>query len=164
MRRWNRERSRGQALVEVALVAPLFFLLVFGTIDIGRVIWANDAVANAAREGARYASVHAGYSGLTNNGNVATKDEIRTHTLKYVIAAGANPSVSVCYAAVSTIASQAAGCTGNVDQTVNGTPVTLDRGNLVTVTVTSQVPVVVGSFFGASQWNVAGESTVLVNN
>jgi Flp pilus assembly protein TadG len=49
MRHRSAERSRGQALVEVALVAPLFFLLVFGTIDLGRVIWANDAVASAAR-------------------------------------------------------------------------------------------------------------------
>ena len=30
-----RDRSRGQALAEVALVAPLFFLMVFGIIDLG---------------------------------------------------------------------------------------------------------------------------------
>ena len=39
-----RERSRGQALVEVALVSPLFFALLFGLIDLGRVIWAIDSV------------------------------------------------------------------------------------------------------------------------
>ena len=45
----SRRASRGQALAEVALVAPIFFLMVFGIIDLGRVIWANDVVANAAR-------------------------------------------------------------------------------------------------------------------
>jgi Flp pilus assembly protein TadG len=157
----KRERSRGQALVEVALVAPVFFLMVFGTIDIGRVVWANDAVANAAREGARYASVHAGFDGLTVP---VTKADIRTHTLGYVIAAGINPSVTVCFASSSTVATQGAGCTGDVDETVGGTPVEYDRGNLVTVAVTSRVPIIVGSFFGAGNWTVTGESTVLINN
>jgi Flp pilus assembly protein TadG len=161
MRHRPAERSRGQALVEVALVAPLFFLLVFGTIDLGRVIWANDAVASAAREGARYASVHGGTLEQTP---LITKEVIRTHTLNYVIAAGANPTVNVCFASTSTVASQAVGCTGDVDETVNGSTVSLARGNLVKVTVRSQVPVVVGSFFGVGHWTVSGESTVLVNN
>ncbi len=52
-----RRHSRGQSLVEFALVIPLFLVMLFGIIDIGRVIWANDALANAAREGARFASV-----------------------------------------------------------------------------------------------------------
>ena len=70
------------------MVAPLFFLMVFGTIDIGRVIWANDAVANAAREGARYASVHAGN---IDRRDLATKDMIRAHALNFVFAAGREP-------------------------------------------------------------------------
>ncbi len=52
-----RRRSRGQGVAEFALVIPLFLVMLFGIIDLGRVIWANDALANAAREGARYASV-----------------------------------------------------------------------------------------------------------
>ena len=162
MRRRGREGSRGQALTEVAMVAPLFFLMVFGTIDIGRVVWANDAVANAAREGARYASVHAGsvnpdFGGLTT---LATKDEIKAHTLNYVIAAGVNPSVTVCFASAATLANQAAGCSGDVSETDVG----FERGNLVKVGVTSHVPVILGSFFGAGNWTVTGESTVLINN
>jgi Flp pilus assembly protein TadG len=152
-----RERSRGQALTEVALVAPLFFLMVFGTVDIGRVVWANDAVASAAREGARYASVHAGYGGLTV---LATEDEIRAHTLNHVIAAGASPSVTVCFASAATHANQGAGCSGDVDEPGVG----YERGNLVKVTVTSHVPVILGSFFGAGTWTVTGESMVLINN
>jgi Flp pilus assembly protein TadG len=157
MRTTSRDRSRGQALTEVALVAPLFFLMVFGTIDIGRVIWANDVVAGAAREGARFASVHAGYGNLTTT---VTEEEIRAHALNYVIAAGASPTVTVCFASAATMANQGAGCTGDVDEPGMG----FERGNLVKVGVTSHVPIIVGSFFGAGTWTVTGESIVLINN
>lgn len=52
------ERSRGQAMVEFALVIPVLFLLVLGTIEAGRFIFHYELVNNAAREGARYAIVH----------------------------------------------------------------------------------------------------------
>jgi len=51
-------RSRGQALVEFAFVAPIFFLLLFGIIDFGRYVYYVQILNNAAREGARYAIVH----------------------------------------------------------------------------------------------------------
>lgn len=54
----RRRRVRGQAMVEFALVAPVFFLLLFGTIEGGRFILYYQALNNAAREGARYAIVH----------------------------------------------------------------------------------------------------------
>ena len=51
-------RSRGQALVEFALVAPIFFLILFATIDFGRYVYYVQILNNAAREGTRYAIVH----------------------------------------------------------------------------------------------------------
>lgn len=48
----------GQALVEFALVAPIFFLLLFGIIEGGRFILYYQTLNNATREGARYAIVH----------------------------------------------------------------------------------------------------------
>lgn len=51
-------RSRGQALVEFALVAPLFFLLLLAVIEGGRFILYYESLSNATREGARYAIVH----------------------------------------------------------------------------------------------------------
>ena len=51
-------RGRGQALVEFALVAPIFFLLLFGIIEGGRFILYYENLNNATREGARYAIVH----------------------------------------------------------------------------------------------------------
>lgn len=53
----RRDRSRGQSLVEFALVVPIFFLLLFGFIDVGRYVYTTTAYGQAAREGARYASV-----------------------------------------------------------------------------------------------------------
>jgi Flp pilus assembly protein TadG len=55
----GRERGRGQALVEFSLVFPLMLLLVFGLIDLGRLVYTNNALSEAAREGARYGSVQA---------------------------------------------------------------------------------------------------------
>ena len=52
-----RESSHGQALVEFALVLPIFLLMFFGLIDIGRVVYLQNAFNEAAREGARYGSV-----------------------------------------------------------------------------------------------------------
>jgi len=51
-------RSRGQALVEFSLVLIPFLLLLMGIVDLGRGIYTNNAVAQAAREIARTTSVH----------------------------------------------------------------------------------------------------------
>jgi hypothetical protein len=50
--------GRGQALVELALVFPLLVLLIAGIVVIGIGIFYQQQVTNAAREAARYASVH----------------------------------------------------------------------------------------------------------
>jgi hypothetical protein len=55
-------RGRGQALVEFALVAPIFFLLLFAVIEFGRYVYQVQILNNAAREGARYAIVHGAQS------------------------------------------------------------------------------------------------------
>lgn len=150
------ERSRGQAMVEVALVSPLFFALLFGLIDLGRVIWAIDVVGSAAREGARYASVHAGTPGIKGN-DLKSPDEIKAHALGFVVAGGVNPSATVCFSEVN-ISSQQLGCSGD---TSTGAQV---RGNLVTVTVQSSVPVFLGAVFGSGTFPVSATSTVLINN
>jgi len=49
--------QRGQALPEFALVAPLFFIMVFAIIDLGRYVFVTNAFSEAAREGARYGAV-----------------------------------------------------------------------------------------------------------
>jgi hypothetical protein len=51
-------RSRGQALVEFALVFPMFMLLLFSVIVLGLYVFYNQQLANATGEAARYAAVH----------------------------------------------------------------------------------------------------------
>ena len=50
-----RSAARGQALVEFALVFPLFLMVLFSIISFGLYIFYNQQLANAAREAARYA-------------------------------------------------------------------------------------------------------------
>jgi hypothetical protein len=54
----RRRRTRGQALVEFSLVAPMFFILLFGIIEAGRFIFYYETLSHATREGARYAIVN----------------------------------------------------------------------------------------------------------
>jgi Flp pilus assembly protein TadG len=56
--RKRRNADRGQALVEFALVIPIFILLLVGLFDIGRAVWNYNTVANAAREAVRVAVVN----------------------------------------------------------------------------------------------------------
>ena len=49
-------RSPGQALVELALIVPVLFLLLLGAVDLGRVFYALITITNSAREAAMLAS------------------------------------------------------------------------------------------------------------
>jgi ABC-type transport system involved in Fe-S cluster assembly fused permease/ATPase subunit len=49
---------RGQALVEFALVLPLLILVMVGLFDLGRAVYADSTLSNAARAGSRVAIVN----------------------------------------------------------------------------------------------------------
>jgi Flp pilus assembly protein TadG len=66
----------GQALVEFALVAMVFFMIVFGIIDFSRLFQAWVTVQHAAREGARY--------GVTGQVQCDPYTDNRTECIKYV--------------------------------------------------------------------------------
>src|SRR5690349_21208488 len=51
------KRDRGAAAVEMALVLPMLLILVFGIIDYGRMLNAQIRLTEAAREGARAATI-----------------------------------------------------------------------------------------------------------
>jgi Flp pilus assembly protein TadG len=53
----GRRGQRSQALVEFALVSPIFLLIIFSAIDISRLLYAYTAISSAARDGARTASL-----------------------------------------------------------------------------------------------------------
>lgn len=57
----DRKRSfPGQDLIEFAITLPIFMVLVFGFIDLGRAAYYFSALQNGARESARYAIVTPG--------------------------------------------------------------------------------------------------------
>lgn len=58
MRRHDTRSDPGQALVELALVLPLFAMLLIGIVVLGLGVFYQEQVANAAREAARYAAIH----------------------------------------------------------------------------------------------------------
>ena len=58
LRRRRAGNERGQALVEFALVLPIFVLLLVAIFDLGRAVFAYNTLTNAAREGARMAIVN----------------------------------------------------------------------------------------------------------
>lgn len=54
-----RENERGSTLVEFAIGATVFMTAMFGVLEFGRALWTHNALTDAARRGARYATMHA---------------------------------------------------------------------------------------------------------
>lgn len=165
-----RRRERGQALVEFALVFPLFMLLLLAVFDFGRVIWVHNMVQNAAREAARYAIVHGGtattecpvgpdYLGRTGGGaGCPTGGSPSTDAAKDVargIAIGATDlTITICYGV---------NCSGDTHTETN------TRGTPVTVVVATDVPLITGQLFRlvlgptTTTFPLVSSATMLVN-
>jgi Flp pilus assembly protein TadG len=57
MRR-SRKGEQGTTMAEFALIAAVFFMIIFGIIEFGRLLYTHNALTDAARRGARYAVLH----------------------------------------------------------------------------------------------------------
>ncbi len=57
-RAMKRGASRAQAMVEFALALPIFLLVLYGLLEVGRLVFMEASVATASREGARFASAY----------------------------------------------------------------------------------------------------------
>lgn len=68
-----RRNRRGAAAVEFAIIAPLFFLLIFGLIEFGRMVMVQQIITNASREGARIAVLDG-----------TTKQEVQAAVMNYL--------------------------------------------------------------------------------
>ena len=69
-----RRNRRAAAAVEFAIVAPVFFLLVFGMIEYGRMVMVQQVITNASREGCRAAVL----DGATTSGVTSTVNSYLT--------------------------------------------------------------------------------------
>jgi Flp pilus assembly protein TadG len=54
--RWSEDT--GDTLVEFALISFMFIMVLAGVVELGRMVLVYNTIANAAREGTRYAIVH----------------------------------------------------------------------------------------------------------
>ena len=156
MKRWTaglqrsrRGRSRAQALVEFALVAPLFFLTLFAIIDFGRYVYYVQILNNAAREGTRYAIVH-GSNSYQPAGPAPDDPAVTTIVRNYATGVIGNGSVFVVHSDWRDPANVA-------------NPPNNNRGHIVKVSVTyafhSLIPVV-----PIPPITITGESSLVINN
>src|SRR5678815_3822051 len=56
--RTNRTGERGTTMAEFAIISVVFFMIIFGIIEFGRLLYTHNALTDAARRGARYAVLH----------------------------------------------------------------------------------------------------------
>jgi Flp pilus assembly protein TadG len=133
------DSERGQSMVEFALALPILVLVIFGLVDLGRAVYINNSLAEAARDGARYGSVQA-----------RAYDDARLSGVEAWVADRLNGVPSPTITAECTPSRPALGCTVN---------------DVLVVTVASDVQMItpiIGQIVGTL--SLEGRSEVLVNN
>ncbi len=99
-RRSARGRSRGQTLVEFALVIGIFLVMILALFDFGRAVYGSSSLGNAARMGARTAIV---------NQNAGS---IRSRAADQAVALGLDRSAVTCSPGTPTSAPTPTGDSG----------------------------------------------------
>jgi hypothetical protein len=173
---------RGQALAEFALLAPIFFFVIFALIELGRAVYYNQILDSAARDGARYAVVHGFQSicpsgpmpfGGTNlcdpNGDVV----IRVVEDRAVGVSDKTGSLITRVKWCDASPYQASTC-GDTDPVTNqpvACPAWSDlgdgdnnRGQIVTVCVQYAYQSVLGDLVPIPDFTIAGRASLVVNN
>jgi Flp pilus assembly protein TadG len=93
----------GVAEIEFAFVAVLLVMVLLGVVEMGRMVLVYNAVANAAKAGARYAMVHGvdrTGSGVDGPSSASSYGQVQTVAQNYASAGllnGSNVTVSVSY-------------------------------------------------------------------
>lgn len=85
---------RGQSLVEFALISLMVVMLLFGVVEMSRLVLVYTTIANAARVGVRYAIVH----GSNNSASLSAVQGVVNGYLSAATVYTANATVNVCYA------------------------------------------------------------------
>src|SRR5580692_4264256 len=100
-------QDKGQAFVELALVLPIFILLLVGAVEIGRLAYASIEVSNAARAGVAYAAQnHTTAQDATNIQLAATSDAPNLTTIT------ATPTYSCSCESTAGVFTAPGSCTG----------------------------------------------------
>lgn len=96
--------ARGQGLVEFSLVAVLATMLIFGVVEMCRLVLVYTTIGNAARIGVRYAMVHGANSSISPQVQNVVNTYLRAGTVNT-----ASATVGVTYP--DPIGSLTSGCT-----------------------------------------------------
>ncbi len=132
-RRLSNTNERGTTMAEFALISAVFFMIIFGIIEFGRLLYTHNALTDAARRGARYAALHkeatAGNGKLLCVKNVVIYGESNVNS--GTCAATGSPLINGLTAANVSVTYVGA----DTDNDPN-TPATSYGSNLGTVTVT----------------------------
>jgi Flp pilus assembly protein TadG len=80
----GKRKSRGQSMVEMALVLPIIMVLLMGAVDFGFILYAHVQVAAAAGEGARVGALVL-YNNEVNNPSLADHDAFRLARVKAAV-------------------------------------------------------------------------------
>jgi Flp pilus assembly pilin Flp len=101
LRRRARRDQRGQALVEFALIAPLFLMLVVGVIQFAVALNFWFDMQRLVNQGARSAAVNCGVASANQCGPTTLLNYLGPRTTAtpegQVISRGSNPTVEICY-------------------------------------------------------------------
>jgi Flp pilus assembly protein TadG len=136
----RRDRAAGQAMVEYALTAAIFFTLVFFILDGSRIFWGYVTVSQAAAAGARYGIVHGAQATQpVGPGNYVALQQIVTAN-----AHGLDP------AQLTTTATWANNSNA--------------RGSRITVEVTYRMQSIAGLFWAGQTFDLRGRSSMIIQN
>jgi Flp pilus assembly protein TadG len=144
----QRRRIGGQALAEFALVAPMFFLLLFAIIDFGRYVYYVQVLNNAAREGTRYAIVH-GERSFNPAGPAPDDPDVTAVVRNFAVGVIGDPTTLAIHS--------------SWEQANPADPPKNGRGDKVAVTVTYQFHSVI-PIVPIPPIQVQGASTLVINN
>lgn len=148
----SRQGHSGAATVEFALVSIVFFTVLFGIIEGGRLIYDYNRVSFAARDGARWAAVHASASG----GREKTKAEIQAYVSDRSF--GLVPATDPANASDDGVVVE----TINLDGTVAVWPTNNAPDNLVRVTTSAIFTPIVG-LVPIGQLTLRSAATMLIH-
>jgi hypothetical protein len=129
----TRAATQGQGLIEYALILPIFLMLTFGIIEMSWLVYTNHTLANATREGARFAMVRGEMSG-----NVATSEAVG-----------------------EVVSERAPGLGGPVTTAIEFIP-NAQPGSQVSVSTTYQYQPLIGMILGTDPITLENRSTVIV--
>jgi Flp pilus assembly protein TadG len=139
--------NRGEGLVEFAVVLPLFFLLIFGILDMGHLYFVQVTLENAVREAGRYAVTGQKMPGLSRVASIQQ------------VAQNSAPGLDLTKVIISSSGDSATGGVGNADSA--GLP-----GDNVTISLTTHLTLftpLMGHYYGTNDVDTFTDSVTFRN-